>query len=108
MVILLLFRNERSNGSSRTRRRRPTPPRRPAAAKRFDEYSGFINNWKHGAAPSGGPREEIDQGLAGFRPLSSLLERLLPPFGLHRLRLAAATASPRGCSQPRSSLRPYA
>jgi len=34
-----------------------------------------------------------------------LLERLLPLFGSHRSRVAAATASPRGCWLPRSSWR---
>ena len=34
-----------------------------------------------------------------------LPERLLPLFGSHRSPLAAATASPRGCSLPRSSWR---
>src|SRR5215470_4733581 len=54
---------------------------------------------------SGGPAEEWRR-LGGFRLLPLLPERLLPLFGSHRSRLAAATASPRGCSLPRSSWRP--
>src|SRR5215469_13551220 len=56
---------------------------------------------------SGGPAEEWTR-LGGFRLLPSLPERILPPFGSHRSRLAAATASPRGCLRPRSLWRPCA
>src|SRR5882724_9223658 len=41
-----------------------------------------------------------------FTLLPWLRERLLPLFGSHRARVAAATAWSRGCSSPRRSLRP--
>src|SRR6516225_3810779 len=55
---------------------------------------------------SGGPSKEWRRLGRGFKLLPSLPERLLPLFGSHRSRLEAATASPRGCSRPRSSWRP--
>src|SRR5262245_54425753 len=54
---------------------------------------------------SGSPAR-VEEG--GFRLLPSLPERLLPLFGSHRSRRAAATASPRGCSRPRLWWRPCA
>src|SRR6516162_3718436 len=49
---------------------------------------------------SGGLVEEC-WGLGGFKLQPSLPVQLLLLFESHRSRLAAATASPRGCSRPR-------
>src|ERR1700722_11013803 len=59
------------------------------------------------AAAEWGPAEEWIR-LGRFRLLPPPPERLLPLFGSHRSRLAAATASRRGCSRPRSSWHPCA